>query len=187
MPRPNWFLAFPIDGSFVLDLPPPPANFRRFHAEDVHLTLAFLGGCGEEGARRALGALDEQLALAAPPTHEVRLGEVVPMGGSLRRYSALSALLSQGREEVASTLSALRDALTDAASGRRDARPAKPHVTLARPKGRASDTDRAAGLIWASSLDLGSVRARLDRIALYTWSERRSERLFGIVAERRLV
>jgi hypothetical protein len=30
------------------------------------------------------------------------------------------------------------------------------------------------------------VQQRLDRIALYTWSERRQERLFRIVAERRL-
>jgi 2'-5' RNA ligase len=184
--RPNWFLAFPIDGAFVLDLPPLPGALRRFHPGDVHLTLAFLGGCGEDGARRALAALDERLNVAPPRALDVRLGEVVPMGGSPRNYSALSALLSEGREEATATLTACRDVLTEAASGCRDSRPAKPHVTLARPRGRAKDTDRAAGLAWAATLELGTIRARLDRIALYTWNETRLERLFRIVEERKL-
>jgi RNA 2',3'-cyclic 3'-phosphodiesterase len=186
MPRPNWFLAFPIDGAFLLELPAPPSAFRRFHPEDVHLTLAFLGGCGEEGAERALTALDQQLVSAPPRALDVSLGEVVPMGGSPRHYSALSALLSRGREATTATLTALRDTLTEAANGRRDLRPARPHITLARPKARATAPDREAGLAWAATLQLGSIDAHLDRIALYTWHERRVERLFQIVAERRL-
>ena len=164
MPRPNWFFAFPLDGAFVQALPALPGALRLYHPDDVHLTLAFLGGCGEEGAMRALAALDARLALDPPGALEVSLGEVVPMGGSRRSYSALSALLGAGRE----------------------ARPAKPHITIARPKRRATDADRQAGLAWAEALDLSGVQARLDRIALFTWSERRVERLFRIVAERRL-
>jgi 2'-5' RNA ligase len=185
MPRPNWFFAFPLDGSFVEDLPRPPSALRRYHAEDVHLTLAFLGGVGEAGAQRALAALDEQLARATPAALDVSLGEVVPMGPR-GRYSALSALLERGREEVTDVIRSLRDALTEAASGRREQRPAKPHVTVARPGARATDADREAGLQWAAMLDLRAVCARLDRIALYTWSELRRERLFRIVTERPL-
>jgi 2'-5' RNA ligase len=185
MPRPNWFFAFPLDGAFVQDLPAPPSALRRYHAEDVHLTLAFLGGVGETGAERALAALDAQLARDTPPAIAVSLGEVVPMG-SRGKYSALSALLEHGREEASACLSALRDPLTEAASGRREKRPAKPHVTIARPRARATETDREAGLQWAAALDLRAVKARLDRIALYTWSEVRRERLFRIVTERRL-
>ena len=185
MPRPNWFLAFPLDGAFLLELPAPPAQLRRFHPEDVHMTLAFLGGCGEEAALRALAALDEQLARLRPPALDSTLAEVVPMG-SRRRYSALSALLGDGRAEATALLTQLRDPLMDAAHCQRDTRDAKPHITLARPKGRATDADRAAGIEWASSLELGHIHARLDRIALYTWSEQRFERLFRIVAERRL-
>lgn len=185
MPRPNWFFAFPLPGAFVLELPEPPRALRRYHPDDVHLTLAFLGGVGEAGAERALAALDLRLADETPHALAVSLAEVVPMG-SRRRYSALSALLDVGRVETSAYITALRDALTEAANGRREQRPAKPHVTIARPRSRATETDREQGLLWAQGLDLRSVRARLDRIALYTWSEDRRERLFRIVTERRL-
>ncbi len=185
MPRPNWFVAFPIDGAFLLELPEPPPSVRRFHPEDVHLTLAFLGGCGDAAAERALAALDERLQGSPVASFDVSLGEVVPMG-SRRKYSALSALLYRGREETTTCLVALRDVLTEAATGRRQTRPPKPHVTIARPKRRATEADREAGLAWAALLDLHAAHARLDRIALYTWAEVRRERLFRIVAERRL-
>lgn len=187
MPRPNWFFAFPLDGSFLLELPELPANFRRFHPQDVHLTLAFLGGCDEPGAVRALSELDRRLESAPLSPMAVSLAEVVPMGGSRRNYSALSALLALGRAEASASISALRDLLTQAAAGRTEKRPPKPHVTLARPRSRATEANREAGLAWAASLDLETVHARLDRIALYTWHETRQERLFRIVAERRLL
>ena len=57
MPRPNWFFAFPLDGAFVLTLPELPPGLRRYHPEDVHLTLAFLGDVptGSVGRLRAIG------------------------------------------------------------------------------------------------------------------------------------
>jgi 2'-5' RNA ligase len=186
MPRANWFFAFPIDGSFVLDLPALPSNFRRFHPEDVHLTLAFLGGCGQNAAERALAALDQRLHDEPLLPMAISLAEVVAMGGSRRTYSALSALLDRGRVEAGACIGALRDLLTRTASGRTEKRPPKPHVSIARPRSRATELDREAGLAWAATLQLQGVQARLDRIALYTWSEARRERLFQIVAERRL-
>jgi 2'-5' RNA ligase len=185
MPRPNWFFGFPIDGSFLLHLPDAPECIRRFHPDDVHVTLAFLGGCGEEGATRALAALDECLTSAPPAIIDGTLGEVVPMGGSRRDYSALSALLARGREEATALLASLRDPLADAANTRRETRPPKPHVTIARPRRRATPAERKAGLSWAGALDLHAIPARLERVALYTWSEDRRERAFRIVAERR--
>lgn len=183
--RPNWFFAFPLDGGFVLELPELPRALRRFHPADVHLTLAFLGGCGEAAAERALDVLDERLRAAPPPAFAVSLAEVVAMG-SPGRYTALSALLGAGRAEVTACVTELGGRLAEAALGRRPSRAAKPHVTVARPRRRATDADLAAGLAWAAKLELGSVRARLDRIALYTWADVRCERLFKIVAERRL-
>jgi 2'-5' RNA ligase len=185
MPRPNWFFAFPLDGSFVLGLPDVPASIRRFHPEDVHMTLAFLGGCGEEAAERALGVLERELERSPLPALTVSLAGVVPMGSS-RRYTALSALLEEGRVPAVRCLTELGGVLCEAAIGRRPSRAAKPHITLARPRPRASDESREAGLAWARSLELGGVRQTLDRIALYTWAEVRRERLFRVVAERRL-
>jgi 2'-5' RNA ligase len=186
MPRPNWFFGFPIDGSFLGELPELPKNFRLFRPDDVHATLAFLGGCGEEAAFRALAALDERMQSSPIRPVNISLGEVVPMGARGWRYTALSALLDRGRDEATACLVAYRDLLTETASGRRETRPAKPHVTIARPRGRASRSDREKGLEWARGLDLGKVAAVLDRIALYTWSDVRRERMFKIVAERRL-
>jgi 2'-5' RNA ligase len=188
MPRPNWFFGFPIAGELVrelLRLPRLPPSFRLFHSEDVHLTLAFLGGCGEDGAQRALAALDDALLGPLRASIAVSFGEVVPMGPR-GRYSALSALLERGREETEARITALRDPLTGAATGRHDKRPAKAHVTLARPMRRATAAQREAGLAWAASVDVRSACARLDRIALYTWCEPRGDRLFRIVEERAL-
>jgi 2'-5' RNA ligase len=184
--RPNWFLAFPIDGSFVAALPAPPPLFRLFHPADVHLTLSFLGACGEEAAIRGLGALDWELGQRPQATLAVSLAEVVPMGPR-QQYSALSALLAQGRTEAEECIGRLRDVVSDAAVGRRDTRPPKAHVTLARPARRADAAARRAGLAWASRLDLTGVSARLDRLALYTWVEgSRHAASFRIVAERPL-
>ena len=180
--RPNWFFAFPVTGRFVEELPAVPGAFRRFHPDDVHLTLAFLGGCGEAAAERALAVLDERLRVAPPPVFDVTLAEVVPMGGA--RYTALSALLGEGRTEVTACLTELGGLLCETALGRRPRRAAKPHVTLARPRRGATDAERAAGLLWAEQLELGAVRQRLGRMALYTWADSRRERLFKVVTER---
>ena len=186
MPRPNWFFAFPLDGAFVAALPEPPPAIRRYHPDDVHMTLAFLGGCGEEAALRALAALDERLRGGAFPVLDVSLGHVVPLGRSKSGYTTLSALLDGGRDAATRLLTNERDALHDAAKVARPKRDAKPHVTLARVRGRASAEHREDGLRWARSLELGNVRARLERVALYTWSEVRRERYFRIAAERKL-
>lgn len=186
MPRPNWFLAFPVDGAFIADLPAPPAGFRLFPAEDVHLTLVFLGGCGREAAETAFTTCDQLVRDRRLAPIPVTLGSVVPLGGSRRNYTALSALLEQGREAASAAMATLRDPITDAAGLRRQLRAPKPHVTLGRPARRASDAHREAGLAWASELDLKGVARTLDRVALYTWTENRRERLFRIVAERAL-
>ena len=107
--------------------------------------------------------------------------------GPKREYSALSALLERGREQTTEHMTALRDVLSEAALGRREKRAPKPHVTLAKPRSRVTEAGRAAELVWAASLDLRAIEARLDRIALYTWSEgNRRERLFRVVTERPL-
>jgi 2'-5' RNA ligase len=177
----NWFLALPIPAEcWFAQVPPPPSDLRALHPLDLHATIAFLGRVGEERARAAFAALDGPLG----PT-EVSLGDVVAMGNP-RRYSALSALLVDGREAIESAMSARRGAAFDAAGVPHEERPPKAHVTLARPARDATPRARPAGLAWAAGLDLRGVRLRLDRVALYGWSEDRSERLFRVVEERAL-
>jgi 2'-5' RNA ligase len=183
MARENWFFGLPIDGTFLPSLPALPPGFRRYDPGDVHVTLAFLGACDEAAAQRALAALDARRGQLPRQPIRVRLAEVTAMGAR-RHYTALSALLSDGREQTEALIAALRDPLADAANARRDERRPKAHVTLARPSRRATQSERTAGLEWAASLDLRSVTSNIDRVALYRWSEDRRERLFRVVAER---
>lgn len=177
---PNWFLAFPVDADWCLDLPPPPPRFRAFQAADLHLTLTFLGPCGEPAALAAFRAIAD--ALDASPCAQVRVtfGEVVPMG-PVDQYTAVSATLKEGRDLMTGLLRELRDAPADAAGVRRDQRAPLPHVTLARPQRRANEEDRREGLAWAKSLVLPSHVHVLDRIALYTWHSEREHSLFRVV------
>lgn len=177
---PNWFLAFPISAPWIVDLPPLPPRFRRFDPSDVHLTLSFLGACGESAATAAFTTVRQALAQQPIPPLTVTLARVVPMGPK-SQYTALSALLDQGRDAVVNVMQQLRDAPADAAGIRRDARPPLPHVTLGRPQRRATDDDRAAGLAWADALRLPQTPHVLDRLALYTWNTERRQALFRIV------
>jgi len=179
--RPNWFLAFPISGAFLGDLPSPPPAVRLFHRDDVHLTLTFLGPVPRPAAERAFAAFEEKFQQTPFAPLQISLGEVVGMGRP-SEYTALSALLVQGRETLEEILGSFRAAIAEAAGVRPDRRPPKPHVTLARPKRRATPEERALGLSWASSLEL-SAETLLERVALYTWNEMRRERWFQTVRE----
>lgn len=179
--HPNWFLALPVSGADLRQaLPPAPPGVRLFVEADLHVTIAFLGPV-DEGA--ALAAW-EGLVWPLGPT-EITLGDVVPLGPP-DRYSALSALLVQGRWEVEGAIGTARKPVCAIARVTEDPRPPKAHVTLARPKRRASEEERAGGLGWASALRLAKTPLSLDRVALYTWAADRKETLFTIVRERRL-
>lgn len=177
--RPNWFIAFPVDPGtwFRARVPRPPEGLRRFHAHDLHLTVAFLGGVDEDAAGAAWAARPD-----LRPAFAVTLGPVVPMGNP-RRYSALAAEMDVGREVVDEAIATLRAPMLAAAGAPPPRWPARAHVTLGRPKRRATSRQRAAGLRWADAVDLTGVRLALDRLALYTWSDDRAARLFRIVDE----
>ena len=181
--RPNWFLALPVPAHpwYAERVPDPPAGLRRFVAEDLHLTVAFLGACGEEAARRAWARVGEWQQAPAP----IVLGPVAPMGRP-QRYSALSILSARGGAPLEAEIERLREPWLVAAGARPEHRPPRAHVTIARPGRRASDVERAAGLAWAAQLDLSGVELRLDSLALYSWAEDRRERLFRVVQRRSL-
>ncbi len=174
--RPNWFIGWPIAAPLHERVTEAPASVRHFVPGDLHATLAFLGACGEERARAALQAIES--AAAAPV--RVTFGGV-ELFGHPRRGTALSATLRDGRDELAERITAQRDAALEAAGARPDRRPPRPHVTIARIARRASRTEREAALAWAERVDLGGLEAVVDRLALYTWSERRPEVQFRVV------
>jgi 2'-5' RNA ligase len=178
--RPNWFVGFEVDlRAHLAKIPDPPPGIRRFHADDLHATIAFLGACDESTAIGAFDALPEELG----PATTVTLGDVVPMG---RRdaYSALAALVGDGREPLERRMTTWRDGMLAAASLPCETRPMKAHVTLARPTRRATEGERRAGLAWASALNVHSAHIGLRRVRLFTWSDDRAERLFRVVRER---
>lgn len=153
---------------------------RVFAEADLHVTIAFLGPVDEAVAHAAWEALVWPLG----PT-PVTLGEVVPLGPP-DRYSALSALLVQGRWEIEAAIATARKPVCAVANVDEDPRPPKAHVTLARPKRRASEEERQGALRWASEIRLAAASLMLDRVALYTWADDRKETLFTIVRTRQL-
>ena len=186
MRRANWFFAFPVTGAFVGEVPAPPTGIRLFEPEDVHLTISFLGSVGRERAETALTELDRYLSTSLRRPVEISLGDVEPFGGSRRSYSALSAVLIDGRDEVTSWVSELRGVLSEAAGVRPETRRVRAHISIARPRRRLTDEASAAGLVWARGLDLTRVRATLDEVALYTWTQDRRTRLFEVFSSRKV-
>jgi 2'-5' RNA ligase len=175
--RPNWFVALPVPPTawFAARITAPPAGCRLLHADDLHFTVAFLGAVEEHAARAGFAALRWPGG-----AQEVTLGDVVPMGNP-RRFSALSAVAVAGRAELEAAMTQARSAVWAAAGASPDSRPARAHLTLARPQRRATAAQRTAALAWAAGLRLHAVRIALDRIALYTWAADRKERRFRIV------
>ena len=181
--KPNWFIALPVSAGdwFAPLVADAPAGVRRFHPDDLHATVAFLGACGRPAALAAWRSLD---ALAHPPIR-ARLGVVRPMGNR-RRPSAFSVTFTEGNEPLSALIGAWRTEALAIAGARPATRPPLPHVTVARPPRRAADGVREAGLAWMRSRERVGVQVVIDRVALYTWSEDRRSRLFTIVEERTL-
>ena len=181
--KPNWFIGLPIDGQAWLDglVANAPEGIRAFADSDLHLTVAFLGGCGRTRAAAAFDALRAQ----SHPSIDVSFGPIKAMGNP-RRPSAYSLTLVHGRDETAALMTAWRTVACDAAGVQVDARAALPHITIARPPRRASHAVRQQGLSWMESLAAPPGSHTLKRLALYTWATDRSTALFRIVEQRPL-
>lgn len=179
--RANWFIALPVPpGDWFERVPAAPSGCRMFAPTDLHLTIAFLGGVSEQRARAAFSAMTWN-----DGPRDVTFADVVPMGPR-GRYAALSILLDEGRSEIEAEMTRTRDAAYAAAGTPADKRPARAHITIARPKRKATEGERAAALEWAAALTLAGTQARLDAIALYTWSEDRMSNLFRIADQNAL-
>lgn len=183
MERPNWFLALPLplDAGWErcgLEMSP---GIRRFDPADLHLTLAFLGPCGEAAALAAWRAL----APLPHPALTVTAGAWLAMGPP-RRPSAYALGLAEGCEGVAELIDRWGPLALAAAGQPLGGRPALPHVSLARPPRRGGDAQRQAMAAWLPGAPSPSGAVRLEHLALYTWAADRRGRLFRIAVQRRL-
>lgn len=185
--RPNWFIGFPVAaGPWLEALTRPPPGGRLFAAEDVHVTWAFLGPVTEGEARTAWREAASRAAEASRWT-------MVPSGlrpfGDPRRPSAWSVEPEPALPEVEALIGNHRDALCAAAgipAARWDRRAPRPHATLARPLRQADAEAHRALRAWAEAQRVPRTAIAVARVALYTWSRERRERLFERVDERDL-
>lgn len=179
----NWFVALPVTAS---ELPPGlldglPPGLRRFDPRDLHVTVAFLGPVSEaaaEAAWQAAADIDEG-------PFRVGLGPPAALGRP-RRPSAFGLDLGAGGEAVAEFIRRWRDPLRAAAGCGPETREVRPHLTLGRPPRHGGNAIRARARRWVETWEPPPATLHLDRLALYTASEDRRERLFRIVHERPL-
>jgi len=165
-----------------LVVPQAPPRVRVFGAEDLHLTLCFLGAVPEEDARRAwAGAQSFQTWQAVEGTFD----EVAPLGHP-RKPSALTAIVQEGRDAFSAMIMEARGPVLAAAGAQPDVRPPLPHMTIARIQRRADRNERREALSWMRTIDVGHARFRATDVALYTWSTERQLRLFEVVDRRQM-
>ena len=175
--QPNWFIAAPIDpGAWFTALPAPPPSAWRFTVADLHVTVAFLGPCGEAAAQRAWSTITSWTG-----------GELIASLDSVRPFgrSALAAPLRAGRPGVVSLMEAVAAPARAAVGLPPETRDPDPHLTLARTHRTAGRAEREAARAWAASLPMLGTLITLSELALYTQSADRL-RQFRIVCRRNL-
>ncbi len=177
MARPNWFIGLPVRAqelpAGILDS--LPAGIQRFHAEDLHVTVAFLGPVAERAACAAWSLQD----WSRLPVLSAATGPRAAFGNP-RRPSAYG--LEIDGEALERFVADWRDPLLEAAGRPPDPRSVRPHLTLGRPPRRLAATMRGRAREWLQG-EQPPVPIRLDRIALYTWSDQRPRRQFARVRE----
>ncbi len=150
-----------------------PADVSWTAAQNIHLTLKFLGEIGESGAARVGRALEEATAPHAPFAVAVSGFGVFPPKGLPR---VLWAGMVEGAEPLVSLQASVERALA-ALGFPREKRRFRPHLTLGRvrsPRNATALVEAAAGLgadpLGAFTVDhLDLMRSQLDpRGSIYT-------------------
>ncbi len=178
----NWFVALAVPGEpWFSRVAEPPDSVRLFHPDDLHITVAFLGACGQQSAEAAF-----EIAPQWPTASvDVSLGRVEPMGNP-RRPNAFSAIVRDGADVLRDAILVVQGEMCERAGARIDERAPRPHVTIARPRRSAKGPERKRAMEWARSVEIGEPRVRLSKLVLYAHSVDRSVRLFREHAVREL-
>jgi 2'-5' RNA ligase len=106
-------------------------ELRLVAPESLHVTLCFLGGRPEADAAR----IGELVAGCAGPAGGLRLGEAVWFAP--RRPRVLAAAVADADGSLAALQGRVSEALAAGAGFEPEARPYRPHVTVARVRGGA--------------------------------------------------
>lgn len=183
MSQPNWFLAVPLppQAHWQEAAATAPAALRRFAAEDLHITVVFLGSCGEQ---RALAAWQAVVSLEAASL-SVQAGGWRALGPP-RQPSAYGLTLAAGHQELSDLLHRCQPPALAAAGRALPVGPPLPHVTLLRPHRRQAEQWITPMRAWMHAAPLPPATAQLQELALWTWAPDRRERLFQIVRRRPL-
>lgn len=183
MSRPNWFLALPLPAGadWHGSAATAPLGLRRFAPEDLHLTVAFLGPCGEAAALRAWHAV---ASLRHPPIRISAAGWRAL--GPPRQPSAYGVTLGEGHHLLVALLASWGEPALRAAGLPPASRPPLPHVTLLRPRRREAPHWQEPMQAWMATAPLPPASVRLEQLALWTWNQDRSQRLFAPFRRRAL-
>ena len=212
LPAPNWFLALvvpeePALTQLLVDL---PDGVRPFAAADLHITVAFLGPCGQErallawqaiaplrhpaiavvsGGWRAMGPAGNPSAYALTLEPDAVLNPSQDPDQNQSRDH--NQAMDRGQNLTAALIERWRQPALAAAGLPPERRAALPHITLARPRWRGVGQHRA-GLEawWQQAAGPRAPRPQhgliLREIAIYTWAADRQHQLFRIVIRRPL-
>lgn len=168
----NWFIAlpFPAGALPVGELDALPPGTRRFHPDDLHVTVAFLGAVDRATALAAWAAAD----WSPEPALQASSGRRATFGPR-NRPSAFGLEFEDPRCELRAFIGRWRDRLRAAADLPPEQRVVRPHVTLGRPPRRGGDTIGVRE--WLAS-GHGIAVVTLDRVALYTRADPLGDRRF---------
>ena len=183
MGAPNWFLALPLPprARWLEAAASAPPELRRFARDDLHLTLAFLGPCGEQAALQAWGRLN---ALRSPPI-PISAGGWRALGPP-QRPSAYGLTLSQGHQPLCDLMQRWEFQALEATGLPPPARTPLPHVTLLRPRRRDAIRWIEPMRAWMERAPRPQGTVLLEELALWTWDPLRRQRLFRTVLRRPL-
>ncbi|KEF42540.1 MAG: hypothetical protein ER33_05685 [Cyanobium sp. CACIAM 14] len=181
--RPNWFIGWPlpVTAGWAIEAERLPVPLRRLVPEDLHVTLAFLGPCGEEPARQAWQA-------AAPLRHP----PIAITAGGWRGFgprrtpSAFGLTLEDGHPQLVGLMRLWREPILGAAGRPPEGRDPFPHITLARPPRRSGPAERARIQRLLLDQPVPTNPVTLTTLALFTWAPDRGLRQFRVVDSRPL-